>query len=123
MTIEKCGTCYGEGTLFGEMGPRPCPDCCGLGALPSASVLRERRLREIEERYRGHQESSRDMRWLILEVRRAQHALLQILAASQEARGTDAIAKKIRFLANDVLDLYQPSRTQASVSDSEPVQK
>ena len=108
MTAQKCSTCFGEGTLFGEMGPRPCPDCCGLGALPSASVLRERRLRELEARYSGHQEGGRDMRWLILEARRSQQALLQILAASQEAPGTDEIAKKIRFIANDVLDLYRP---------------
>lgn len=113
---EKCSTCYGEGTVSSDMGPETCADCCGLGELPSASVLLERRLRELERRYEGQQEESRDVRWLILEVRRAQHALLQILAAGLEAPEKDAIAKKIRFLANDVLGLYRPS-TQADSPD------
>jgi len=105
---EKCATCFGEGALFRDLGPETCPDCCGLGELPSASVLRERRLRELEHLYARRTEDSRDVRWLIAEVRRSQHALLQILAASQEVGGADAIAQKIRFLANDVLGLYRP---------------
>ena len=40
------------------------------------------------------------------EVRKAQHALIQILAASQDAEPDDALANRIRFLANDVLGLY-----------------
>ncbi len=48
------------------------------------------------------------MSWLVTEVRRAHHALLQILAASQDADEGDAMATKIKFIANDVLRVYPP---------------
>jgi hypothetical protein len=121
-STERCATCYGEGVQFLDVGPQTCPDCCGLGDLPSASVLRERRLRELEELYEGRQQDSeawRHVRWLVSEVRRSQHALLQILAASQDAEGDDPVLKKIRFLANDVLGLYRP-RALDETEDSTP---
>jgi len=106
---EKCATCYGKGVQFRDMGPETCPDCAGLGELPSASVLRERRLRELEQRYEeSEHEAWTHVRWLITEVRRSHHALLQILAASLEAPASDPTASKIRFLANDVIGLYRP---------------
>jgi hypothetical protein len=46
--------------------------------------------------------------WLVAEVRRAHHALLQILAASQDVDQADSTAIKIKFLANDVLRVYPP---------------
>ena len=109
MTAQRCETCYGEGSVVGESGPMPCGDCHGMGTLPSATTLSERRLREIEERFgTAGGEVWRDVRWLVTEVRRSHHALLQILAASQDAAPDDAVPAKIRFLANDVLGVYPP---------------
>ena len=55
---------------------------------------------------------SADVQWLVDEVRRSRHALVQILAAGADADsagdGHRALSKKMCFLANDVLDLYQP---------------
>lgn len=109
---EKCATCYGEGCVSSERGPKDCPDCLGMGMLPSATVLTERRLRELEKSYseRGGEEG-RDVGWLVGEVRRAHHVLLQILAASQDADEDDT-SKRIKYLANDVLAIYPP-RSQA----------
>jgi hypothetical protein len=102
----KCWTCYGEGVTTSEHGPRNCPDCGGLGMLPSPLVLTEWRLRELERAYGEHGQAGQDVSWLIAEVRRAHHVLVQILAASQDADENDAIASKIRFLANEVLRVY-----------------
>jgi len=114
--VEPCASCFGKGTQFRDMGPEPCPDCYGLGELPSGSVLRERRLRELEQRYADRTEQSRDLRWLVSEVRRSNHALLQILAASLDASPGDDVAKKIGFLANEVLGLYRPHRVDEDSS-------
>jgi hypothetical protein len=46
---------------------------------------------------------------LVSEVRRAHHALLQILASSQDGDEDDASLKRIKFLANDVLSVYPKS--------------
>jgi len=107
----KCWTCYGDGVVSGHRGPESCPDCAGAGTLASPLVLTERRLRELERSYdeRGDA-ASRDVSWLIAEVRRSQHALVQILAASQDADENDALAKRIKYLANDVLRVYAPTR-------------
>ena len=102
---QKCATCYGEGEVASEYGPQSCADCGGLGSLPSATVLTERRLRELE-RIHDAGEVGEDVRWLIAEVRRSQHAMIQILAASQDAPQEDPICKKIRFLSNQVLGVY-----------------
>jgi len=118
--MESCASCFGKGTQFRDMGPEPCPDCCGLGKLPSASVLRERRLRELEKIYEGRTEQSQDVRWLISEVRRSHHALIQILGASLDAAEDDDVAKKIAFLANDVLGLYRPRPVNTDSQESAP---
>jgi hypothetical protein len=99
----KCWTCY---VTTGDHGPRNCPDCGGLGQLPSPLVLTEWRLRELERSYSGGGQAGQDVGWLISEVRKAHHALVQILAAGQEADDGDAIATRIRFLANEVLQVY-----------------
>ena len=109
-SAQTCRSCDGQGTVFRDYGPEPCASCLGLGLLPSASVLTERRLREIEKIYEGRDlEAGQHVRWLASEVRRAHHALLQILAASQDLTPDDSIALKIRFLANDVLSVYPPA--------------
>jgi hypothetical protein len=104
---DRCASCYGEGVISGIAGPQPCPDCGGVGALPSSNTLAERRLRDLETEYarRGGQIES-DMRWLVDEVRRGRHALIQILAAAQDADSEDALASRVRFLANAAIGLY-----------------
>ncbi len=109
-TAQTCRSCDGQGTVYRDYGPEPCSSCLGLGQLPSAGALTEQRIREIEKAYEGRNlEAGIHVRWLASEVRRAHHALLQILAASQESEPDDAIAKKIRFLANDILAVYPPT--------------
>lgn len=103
---QSCVTCHGTGEIGSEHGPESCQDCAGLGSLPSATVLTERRLRELERIHGDKGELGRDVRWLVAEVRRAEHALLQILAASQELPSGDPIGTKIRFLSNEVLGMY-----------------
>jgi hypothetical protein len=85
-------------------------------------VRTEWRLRELERIYsatggtgalgNGPGTAPQDVRWLVSEVRRAHHALLQILAAADD---TDAVADpaltRIKFLTNGVLSVY-PLRTE-----------
>jgi hypothetical protein len=116
----QCSSCYGEGTVFQDYGPQTCPDCRGLGALPSASVLAEQRLRELEQRYEPRDpETWRDVRWLVQAVRGAHDTLLKILAVSQDAALDDPIAKNVRFLANEVLGVYAPSEPGRSEPSDE----
>jgi hypothetical protein len=106
---NRCVTCYGEGVFVREQGPINCPDCGGTGELPSAIVRTEWRLRDVERVHgQSGSEAAQDVRWLVSEVRRSHHALLQILSASQELADSDLVAQKIRYLANDVLALYPP---------------
>lgn len=104
--LERCVTCHGEGELGGENGPETCPDCCGLGRLPPAHTLRERRLRELEERYKAQPELARDVKYLAHEVRAAHHTLLQVMATAMDAPATDAWASRVRFLCNQAIGLY-----------------
>ena len=107
-TSEKCATCHGEGVTASESGPLTCPDCAGRGVLPSGLVRTEWRLRELERIYSQQGgETEQDTHWLIGEVRRAHHALLQILAISHDAAADDNDdLTRIKFLANDVLGMY-----------------
>lgn len=94
--IEKCASCQGEREVSGLTGPQDCPDCGGLGQL-----------RELEGAYaRQGGQVELDMRWLVDQVRRSRHALVQILAAGQDAEPQDALASRVHFLANDVLGVY-----------------
>lgn len=104
---QKCVTCYGQGEVSGIGGLQACTDCGGVGELPSGMVLAERRMRELETSYskQGGQVES-DVRWLVDEVRRSRHSLLQILAAGQDADPEDELAAQVRFLANQVLGMY-----------------
>lgn len=107
MNIEDCATCYGTGEVSGIQGPERCSDCGGVGKMPTGMTLAERRLRDLERAYAGRGgELEVDVRWLVGEVRRAHHALLQILAAAQDAGDEDATAAQVRFLANEVLRVY-----------------
>ena len=104
--MERCQTCMGEGLTASEYGPEACPDCCGIGRLPSTTILRERRLRELEAAHGRSSETGQAISWLADEVRRSQHVLMQIMAAAMEAPDTDPVGSKVRFLANQALGLY-----------------
>lgn len=117
---EQCNTCYGEGSTPSEHGSLTCVDCGGVGRLPSGLVRTEWRLRELERIYaaansgNGAHDSAaaeQDVRWLVSEVRRAHHALLQILAASDD---TDLVADpaltRIKFITNEILSVYPLTR-------------
>ena len=113
MSNEVCGTCHGEGVTASEQGPLTCVDCAGMGQLPSGLVRTEWRLRELERIYDNAKqpgEQSQDMHWLVSELRRAHHALLQILAASQDGEADEENLSRIKFLANDVLGVYPKSQ-------------
>lgn len=110
-TPHRCQTCFGTGETSGIEGVVACPDCFGLGTLPSATVLVERRLRDLERQYASTgTQAALDVRWLVDEVRRSRHALVQILAASADgdagSEADRALSKKVMFLANDVLDYF-----------------
>ena len=105
--VEKCGSCLGQGEVSGIAGLENCPDCGGLGQLPSALTLTERRLRELESAYaRQGGQVEHDICWLVDQVRRSRHALVQILAAGHDAEPQDALASQVHFLANGVLGVY-----------------
>jgi len=114
---NRCQTCFGTGEASGVSGVVACPDCFGLGTLPSPTVLVERRLRDLESQYAGTgTQASLDVRWLVDEVRRSRHALLQILAAGADGEaGSDAdraMSAKMLLLANDVLDYFQVEQAE-----------
>jgi hypothetical protein len=46
------------------------------------------------------------MCWLVDQVRRSRHALVQIMAAGQDADPEDALASQVHHLANGVLGVY-----------------
>jgi hypothetical protein len=111
----KCGSCYGEGTIFSEVGSRACPDCGGTGKTPSRSVLIARRLRDIETALAGQKPPSEaDVRWLVFEVRRAREALVRIMSRTQDADETDRIAIDVKYMANEALEFYEPSSDSRS---------
>jgi hypothetical protein len=108
---EVCGTCGGEGVTGSESGPLTCLDCAGTGRLPSGLVRTEWRLRELERIHAAASgEVGQDIQWLINEVRRAHHALLQILAASDDLDESQPTGRRIKFLANDVLNVYPATK-------------
>jgi hypothetical protein len=107
--VNTCVTCYGAGETFTESGPQPCPDCFGAGEALSHGTKVEWRLRRIET---SSAEWDRDAHatvlWLIHELRRSREALVRILTRCQDAEGTDATARDVKYLANEALELYEP---------------
>jgi len=90
------------------MGLEACPDCGGTGSLPPRDVLVEWRLRAIEKSYaQAQSQASVDVGWLAFELRRSREALLKIMALAQDDAGS-AELKRIRFVANDALGVYDP---------------
>jgi hypothetical protein len=76
-------------------------------------VRTEWRLRELERIHLPGAavsgEAGQDTQWLIHQVRRSHHALLQILAASADVDDSQPTLQRIKFLANDVLNMYPPT--------------
>jgi len=105
---STCQSCYGQGEVPTDYGPIACPDCGGIGDLPPRDVLVEWRLRAIEKVHGERGESAQDVRWLAFELRRARATLLQVLALSQDIGDSDPLVKRIRFLANEALGIYEP---------------
>ena len=95
-------------------GPSTCPDCDGSGRPPRRHLLTERRVREIETRFRGDtSQTGVDVAWLAFELRRAREALMKMLTMSGEAP-RETLAQDVWHIANDVLGVYEPEHLRAS---------
>lgn len=102
-----CESCQGTGEMPTDYGCVDCPDCGGAGTLPSRSVLTEWRARDLERASsRGLAAESQDVRWLIAELRHARAALVEVVALAHDVEDDDAIAGKIRFVANRALGFH-----------------
>lgn len=113
-STSHCATCHGTGEYPTESGSVDCPDCGGSGTLPPKKVVIELRASDIERAYAGARSTvASDVRWLLSELRSARSALNEIIALAHDVNDQDAIAIKIRRIANRALGLY-PSAPQAS---------
>ena len=114
-TLSPCHTCYGEGEVHGDAGPRLCPDCQGNGRIDPGADTMEARLRAIEseqERRDLREGGNPEIKWLAFEVRRARRVLEQILAYCDErdVPASDALVR-IRSLAHRVVPPSAPARS------------
>jgi hypothetical protein len=109
-TPDVCLTCYGRGETASEHGPTVCPDCFGEGKPPARGTRLEWRLRELERVYRDDKtEAGADIVWLVHELRGARDALVRVLARCDDADEDDAVAREVKYLANEALGLYEPT--------------
>jgi hypothetical protein len=107
---DQCLTCYGAGETVTEAGATVCPDCFGAGKQLSQTTKMEWRLREIERAYRNSgRETEADVLWLVHELRRSREVLVRILARCQDAEDTDAMARDVKYQANEALGIYDPT--------------
>jgi hypothetical protein len=114
-----CLTCYGKGETVTESGPQACPDCFGETDALSPSTKLEWRLREIERIHRhSARETESDILWLAHELRRSREALLRIFARCQDADDADAIARDVKYQANEALGLFVASSLDVAPSAS-----
>ena len=105
----KCLTCLGTGEVGSMHGPVTCTDCDGSGRPPRRHLLTERRLSEIETRFRRDEtQTGIDVSWLAFELRRAREALMKILTMSGEAPVGEPTTRPVWHLANNVLGVYEP---------------
>jgi hypothetical protein len=107
---SQCLTCHGSGEVVNEFGPEACPDCAGAPGDVGAWQQTERRIRDIEQRYAGAPEFATDLKWLLFELRRSRHALLQILTRCQDAGSGDELAKEIKFYVQEATEMYRQIR-------------
>ena len=104
----RCQSCLGTGEVGSEYGPASCPDCGGVGYLPSPHMLVEWRARDIERAHAGGTTAvARDVRFLLAELRRARDALTDITALAQELDDANPVAARLRYTASQALRLYQ----------------
>jgi hypothetical protein len=76
-------------------------------------VLVDWRARDIEQALaRGHSAGASDVLFLLAELHNARAALTEIIALAHDAQDPDAIAQRIRFVANRALGLYAASDAQ-----------
>ena len=72
----------------------------------------EWRASDIERAYAGSREAvSSDVRWLLTELRTARNALNEIVALAHDVTDENAIALRIRFVANRALGLYSATHS------------
>ncbi len=106
--LPKCSSCSGSGEVPTDYGSVDCPDCGGAGFLPSRAVLIDWRSRDLERALsRGATSEVSDVRWVLAEMRQARAALTEIIALAHDISDDDAIAQRIRFVANRALGLYE----------------
>ena len=75
----------------------------------------ERRLREIETRFRQDQtQTGVDVAWLAFELRRAREALTKILTLSGEPPLDERTVQQLWHIANNVLGVYEPEMLRGS---------
>ena len=107
---DPCLTCYGAGETVTESGPQVCPDCFGEGRSRGQGTKLEWRLREIERVHRhSGREAEADVLWLVHELRRSHEALVRILARCQDAEDSDALARDVKYQANEAIGFYDPA--------------
>lgn len=105
-----CATCLGTGEIGTDHGMESCPDCFGEGRRLALAERAEWRMRDIERGHRGDAHGcAGDMRWLIFELRRSRDALQRILARCHDEEGNQ-LATDVKFVANQVLELYEAKR-------------
>lgn len=110
----KCLTCLGTGEVGSIHGAVGCADCDGTGRPPRRHLLTERRLREIETRFRSDQtQTGIDVSWMAFELRRAREALMKILTMTGEPKLEDSTVSQVWHRANDVLGVYEPETLRA----------
>lgn len=103
---RRCMSCLGTGEVGTEVGPVDCPDCGGAGVLPHPNVAVEWRVRDIERAHAARNDAiTKDMRWLVAELRRARTALTEIVSLADEM-GDNELGRRLRFSANRALELY-----------------
>lgn len=99
----------GTGEVRSIHGAVTCADCDGTGSSPRRHLLTERRLREIETRFRPDQtQTGIDVESLAFELRRARGALMQILTMTGETSADERTTEQIWHAANNVLCVYEP---------------
>jgi len=89
-----------------DQGLANCPDCGGSGVLPPPETLIEWRLRQIERAHdQRSDDTSKDVRWLAFELRRARNALTELLTLANDL--DDPLAPRMRLIANRAVGFYE----------------
>ena len=79
--------------------------------MPAKKALVEARMADIEKAYAGARNAvATDVRWMLTELRGARSALKEIVALAHDVRDEDAIALKIRVIANGTLGFSSSTR-------------